>query len=32
MADYPELKKVYDEVDSQPNIKKWIEERPKITM
>ncbi|XP_065898854.1 glutathione S-transferase 1-like [Dysidea avara] len=29
LADYPELKKLVDEVGSQPNIKKWIETRPK---
>jgi len=29
LADYPELKKLVDEVASQPNIKKWIETRPK---
>ena len=29
MADYPELKKVYDGVVAEPNIKKWLEERPK---
>ena len=29
MADCPELKKVYDGVVAEPNIKKWLEERPK---
>ena len=29
MTDYPELKKLHDKVESQPNIKKWIETRPK---
>ena len=29
IADYPGLKAVYDNVVSQPNIKKWLEERPK---
>jgi len=29
MADFPELKKVYDGVVAEPNIKKWLEERPK---
>ncbi|XP_065898852.1 glutathione S-transferase 1-like [Dysidea avara] len=29
LADYPELKKLVDEVGSLPNIKKWIETRPK---
>ena len=29
MADYPELKKVYDGVVAESNIKKWLEERPK---
>jgi len=29
LADYPELKKLFDEVESQSSIKKWIEERPK---
>jgi len=29
MADYPELKKVYDSVVAEPKIKKWLEERPK---
>ena len=28
LADYPELKKVHDDVVAQPNIKKWLEERP----
>jgi len=28
LADYPELKKLVDLVESQPNIKKWIETRP----
>ena len=29
LADYPELQKLFDEVESQPNIKKWFEARPK---
>ena len=29
IADYPELKKLYDDVAAQPKIKKWLEERPK---
>jgi len=29
LSEYPELKKLVDEVGSQPNIKKWIETRPK---
>ena len=29
LADYPEIKKLIDTVTSQPNIKKWIETRPK---
>ena len=29
LSDYPELQKLYDEVAGQPNIKKWIETRPK---
>jgi len=32
LVDYPELKKLYDEVESQPNIKNWIETRPKTEM
>ena len=32
MADYPELKKVYDGVVAEPNIKKWLEERPKTEL
>jgi len=30
LADYPELKKLVDMVGSQPNVKKWIETRPKM--
>ena len=26
---YPGLKKLHEEVASLPNIKKWVEERPK---
>ena len=26
---YPELQKLHDEVAAQPNIKKWLEARPK---
>jgi len=29
LADYPELQKLHDEVAAQPNIKKWLEARPK---
>jgi len=29
LTDYPELKKLVDGVASQPNIKNWIETRPK---
>ena len=29
LADYPELLKLHDEVAAQPNIKKWLETRPK---
>ena len=30
LADYPEIKKLMDTVGSEPNIKKWIETRPKL--
>ena len=29
IGDYPELQKLYDNVASQPNIKNWLETRPK---
>ncbi|XP_065900351.1 hematopoietic prostaglandin D synthase-like [Dysidea avara] len=29
LADYPELQKLHDDVAAQPNIKKWLETRPK---
>ena len=29
MDSYPGLKKLHEEVATQPNIKKWVEERPK---
>lgn len=29
IGDYPELQKLYDNVASQPNIKNWLENRPK---
>jgi len=29
LADYPELQKLCDNVAAQPNIKKWLETRPK---
>ena len=29
LTDYPELQKLVDGVASEPNIKKWIESRPK---
>ena len=29
IADFPVLKKLYDDVAAQPNINKWLEERPK---
>ena len=32
LVDYPEINKLVDVVASQPNIKKWIEIRPKTDM
>ena len=29
LADYPEIQKLVDVVGSLPNIKKWVETRPK---
>ena len=29
MDSYPGLRKLHEEVATQPNIKKWVEERPK---
>ena len=29
LADYPKLQKLHDDVADQPNIKKWLETRPK---
>jgi len=29
LSDYPELQKLHDDVAAQPNIKKWLETRPK---
>jgi len=32
LMDYPEIQKLVDAVGSQPNIKKWIETRPKTDL
>jgi len=29
LADYPVLQKLHDDVAAEPNIKKWLETRPK---
>ena len=29
LTDYPELQRLYNEVATQPNIKRWLETRPK---